>query len=87
MDMSLIEMLVYLGKIIVFSRTHEEHEAYLGKVLERFHDEELKLSLKKCQFHQPFVTYLRHVVSVEGVVTDPKKLETVTSWPIPNNVT
>uniref|UniRef100_A0A8C5R697 Reverse transcriptase/retrotransposon-derived protein RNase H-like domain-containing protein n=1 Tax=Leptobrachium leishanense TaxID=445787 RepID=A0A8C5R697_9ANUR len=49
--------------------------------------EGLKLSLEKCQFCLPSVTYLGHVVSAEGVSTDPRKLEAVASWPRPRNVT
>uniref|UniRef100_A0A8C5WC41 ribonuclease H n=1 Tax=Leptobrachium leishanense TaxID=445787 RepID=A0A8C5WC41_9ANUR len=74
-DMNLIEVLVYLDDIIVFGKTLEEHEQRLEKVLKRLHEEGLKLSLEKCQFCLPSVTYLGHVVSAEGVSTDPRKLE------------
>uniref|UniRef100_A0A8C5MY14 ribonuclease H n=1 Tax=Leptobrachium leishanense TaxID=445787 RepID=A0A8C5MY14_9ANUR len=86
-DMNLIEVLVYLDDIIVFGKTLEEHEQRLEKVLKRLHEEGLKLSLEKCQFCLPSVTYLGHVVSAEGVSTDPRKLEAVASWPRPRNVT
>uniref|UniRef100_A0A8C5LZN7 ribonuclease H n=1 Tax=Leptobrachium leishanense TaxID=445787 RepID=A0A8C5LZN7_9ANUR len=86
-DMNLIEVLVYLDDIIVFGKTLEEHEQRLEKVLKRLHEEGLKLSLQKCQFCLPSVTYLGHVVSAEGVSTDPRKLEAVASWPRPRNVT
>lgn len=86
-DMNLIEVLVYLDDIIVFGKTLEEHEQRLEKVLKRLHEEGLKLSLEKCQFCLPSVTYLGHVVSAEGVSTDPRKLEAVTSWPRPRTVT
>uniref|UniRef100_A0A8C5WL11 Reverse transcriptase/retrotransposon-derived protein RNase H-like domain-containing protein n=1 Tax=Leptobrachium leishanense TaxID=445787 RepID=A0A8C5WL11_9ANUR len=68
-------------------KTLEEHEQRLEKVLKRLHEEGLKLSLEKCQFCLPSVTYLGHVVSAEGVSTDPRKLEAVASWPRPRNVT
>ena len=86
-DMHLIEVLVYLDDLIVFGRTLEEHEQRLEKVLKRLHEEGLKLSLEKCQFCLPSVTYLGHVVSAEGISTDPKKLEAVASWPRPRNIT
>ncbi|PIO32203.1 hypothetical protein AB205_0160660 [Aquarana catesbeiana] len=86
-DMNLIEVLVYLDDIIVFGRTVEEHEERLEKVLKRLHEEGLKLSMEKCQFYQSSVNYLVHIVSEEGIATDPEKLEAVTSWPRPMNVT
>lgn len=72
-DMNLLEVLVYLDDVIVFGRTLEEHEQRLLKVLDRLKEEGLKLSLDKCQFCCPSVTYLGHVVSSSGIATDPIK--------------
>lgn len=85
-DMNLLEVLVYLDDIIIFGRTLEEHEQRLLKVLDRLQSEGLKLSLDKCIFCQPSVTYVGHIVSQEGVSTDPSKIEAVKSWPRPQNV-
>lgn len=85
-DMNFIEVLVYLDDVIVFGKTLEEHEERLEKVLQRLKEEGLKLSLEKCQFYQNSVNYLGHVVSAEGVSTDPKKLEAVTTWPRPRSI-
>lgn len=64
-DMNLIDVLMYLDHIIVFGKTLQESEERLEKVLKRLHDEGLKLSLEKCQFYQPSVNYLGHIVSVD----------------------
>lgn len=85
-DMNLLEVLVYLDDVIVFGRTLEEHEQRLLKVLDRLKEEGLKLSLDKCQFCCPSVTYLGHV-SGNGIATDPSKIEAVKSWPSPENIT
>lgn len=68
--MNLVEM--YLDDIIVFGRTLVEHESWLEKAFSRLHEEGVKLSLKKCQFYRTSVTYLGHVFSAGGVVTDPQ---------------
>jgi transposase InsO family protein len=78
--------LVYLDDIIVFADTFEEHVARLGQVLTKVHEAGLKVSAKKCHFFQEKVAFLGHIVSPEGVATDPAKVEAVDKWPQPRNV-
>lgn len=85
-DMNLLEVLVYLDDLIVFGKTLEEHEARLMKVLDRLDASGLKLSLDKCQFCQTRVKYVGHIVSAEGVATDPEKIEALTTWPVPKDL-
>ena len=40
----------------------------------------------KCEFFKSSVSYLGHVVSHEGVRTDPEKIEALASWPEPHNI-
>ncbi|XP_059819440.1 uncharacterized protein LOC132390922 [Hypanus sabinus] len=85
-DMNLLEVLVYLDDLIVFGSTLEEHEERLLKVLGRLNEEGLKLSLDKCQFCKSSVNYIGHIISREGVATDPTKIEAVITWPRPQKV-
>ena len=85
-DMNLIQVLVYLDDLIVFGKTLEEHEERLLKVLERLEECGLKLSLDKCQFCQPEVRFLGHIVSEAGVATDPDKVSAVSQWKKPNDL-
>lgn len=85
-DMNLLEVLVYLDDLIIFGKTLEEHEHRLLKVLDRLKEEGLKLSLDKCQFCCTSVNYLGHIVSRDGISTDPSKVEAVKSWPCPKNI-
>ncbi|XP_035809415.2 uncharacterized protein LOC118471094 [Amphiprion ocellaris] len=85
-DMNLLQVLVYLDDLIVFGRTLEEHEERLLKVLDRLREVGLKISIDKCQFCQPSVKYVGHIVSAEGVATDPAKIEAVTTWPQPTDL-
>ncbi|KAI5618057.1 hypothetical protein C0J50_22646 [Silurus asotus] len=66
--------------------TLEEHEQRLLHVLGRLKDYGLKLSLEKCKFFQQSVKYLGHIVSENGVETDPQKIEAIKTWPSPRNL-
>ena len=78
--------LVYLDDIIVFAKTFEEQIKNLEEVLHRLKQANLKLNSKKCRFFQKRVIYLGHVVSEDGVSTDPEKTKAVSEWPVPKNV-
>ncbi|GBN46545.1 Retrovirus-related Pol polyprotein from transposon 297, partial [Araneus ventricosus] len=78
--------LVYLDDIIIVGRTFEEHLNNLRKVFQRLQKANLKLCPKKCRFFQKEFTYLGHVISAEGVKTDPGKIKAVVDWPRPETV-
>src|SRR3954463_7821405 len=42
--------------------------------------------MTKCEFFKESVEYLGHVISKEGIATDPKKVEIIKTWPKPNNL-
>jgi len=44
------------------------------------------LKPSKCSFCRESVSYLGHIVSREGITTDPEKTAKVTSWPAPKSV-
>ncbi|XP_053301840.1 uncharacterized protein LOC128460622 [Pleuronectes platessa] len=85
-DMHFLEALVYLDDIIIFGKTLEEHEQRLLKVLDRLEEVGLKVSIDKCQFCQPRVKYVGHIVSADGIATDPDKLEVVKHWKVPTHL-
>ena len=79
------ECLVYLDDIIVLGRSFEEHLKNLQSVLQRLRQAGLRLKLSKCSFFQHQVKYLRHIISREGVATDPAKTQKVADWPVPTS--
>jgi hypothetical protein len=58
----------------------------LDEVLSILHREQWKVKMSKCHFAQPKIAYLGHVISAEGVSTDPDKICVVKQWPVPQNV-
>ena len=72
--------------ILVPGCTSEEHIKNLRVVLLRLREAKLKLSPKKCILFQRQVKFLGHIVSKDGVATDPEKLQAVRAWPRSSNV-
>lgn len=79
-------LLLYLDDVIVFSSTVSEHLQRLEVVLQRLQQEGLKAKLEKCSFFQAEVNYLGHLITAQGVATDPKKIEAVANWQPPQQV-
>ena len=78
---------IYLDDIIVFSRTPEEQLQRLKAGIGKLRAAGLKLKPTKCNLFKQQINYLGHIVSKEGVSTDPDKITAVTEWPHPTTVT
>ena len=78
--------LVYIDDVIVFGKGFDETLDNLREVLNRFKGENLKLKPKKCHLFRKSVTFLGHLVTADGIMCDPEKVEAVRDWPRPSNV-
>ena len=72
---------VYIDDILIYSRSLEERITHLRLVLERIKAAGLKLKLSKCAFVRQEVEYLGHVLTPEGLKTNPKLVESVADFP------
>ena len=79
--------LIYSDDIIVHGNSSESMIENLDKVLFKLHEAGFKLKPRKCQLFCKEVEYLGHIMSADGVKTDPKKTEAIRDWPIPKTVT
>jgi len=78
---------VYLEDILIFTKTEEEHEQAVRRVLEILMKHKLFLRLEKCEFHQKQIEYLGLVISENKVAIDPVKVAGVREWPVLENWT
>ena len=79
-------LLLYLDDVVVIAPTFESHIERLEEVLSRLRGAGLKLKPSKCEMLRKKVRYLGHIVSEQGVATDPDKVETVRNWKEPENL-
>ncbi|KAL0398581.1 UNVERIFIED_CONTAM: Transposon Ty3-G Gag-Pol polyprotein [Sesamum radiatum] len=62
------------------------HLVHLKKVLELLRKHQLYAKKSKCSFAQLKVDHLGHIISCEGVSTDPQKIECMVNWPTPTTI-
>ncbi|GKF21345.1 putative reverse transcriptase domain-containing protein, partial [Tanacetum coccineum] len=71
-------VIVFIDDILVYSKSEEEHEQHLRIVLE---------ILRQSEFWLQQVSFLGHIVSADGIIMDPSKVEAITKWPRSTTVT
>ena len=79
-------VLVYLDDIIIYSKTFEEHKEHVRLVFEALRAASLMMKPKKCKFAQKELRFLRHIISAEGIRTDPDKIAKMVTMSPPTNL-
>lgn len=79
-------ILVFFDDILIYSKTFDDHLHHLELTLATLRANQLYAKMSKCQFGQDNIEYLGHVISHEGVATDPTKIQCMIDWPKPTSV-
>jgi hypothetical protein len=79
--------LVFMDDILIYSLSLVDHAEHLLTVLHLLRENHLFVKLSKCSFAQHKLEYLGHLISAEGVATDPRKTQAMSAWPRPTSVT
>jgi hypothetical protein len=79
-------VVVFIDDILVYSKSVEEHEQHLRAVLGKLRAHKLHAKFSKCEFWLEKISFLGHILTAEGVTVDPEKVETVSNWQQPTNV-
>lgn len=64
-------IVVFINDISVYSKTEDEHDEHLRVMLQIIREKQLYANLRNCEFWIREVTFLGHVVSIEGICVDP----------------
>jgi hypothetical protein len=79
-------VVVFIDDILIYSKNHEDHEHHLQIVLERLRAHQLYAKLSKCEFWLEKIAFLGHILTAEGIEVDPSKVEAVSKWKQPSNI-
>jgi hypothetical protein len=77
--------LVFFDDILIYSPTFDSHLTHLSSIFHLLRKDQWKVKLSKCEFAQTSISYLGHIISAQGVSTDPDKITVVQQWPTPAN--
>lgn len=77
---------VYLDDILIYSDNEEEHEQHLKLVLDILRKAKLYIKLSKCTFGADEVAFLGHIVGIDGIKADPRKVQVLNDWADPTNI-
>ena len=72
--------------IILFRKTHREHDENLRGVLQRLQQHDVRLNKEKCSFSKSEIKFYGHIFSKNGIKADPGKIKAITDMSKPENV-
>jgi len=70
-------VIAYLDDIMIYSKILKKHVSYVFKVLECLNIKNLHIKLKKCEFYQKKIDFLKFVVEQHEIRINLKKLQVV----------
>lgn len=70
---------------MIYNQSYTEHLDHLRLVFQLLSHDQWKIKLSKCSFAQRQISYLGHVISEQGVATDPAKVSAISQWPVPQS--
>jgi hypothetical protein len=78
--------LAFFDDILVYSTDLETHKYHLQMTLDILRQNQMFAKMSKCRFGYAKVDYLGHIVSAQGVSTDPETIQAMVDWPFPKNI-
>jgi hypothetical protein len=79
-------VVIFIDDILIYSENEEGHAEHLRIVLSRLCEHKLYAKFSKCEFWLKKVPFLDHVLSGEGILVDPTKVQEVLDWKAPITV-
>lgn len=68
-------ILVFFDDILIYSKSFDDHLHHSELTLATLRANQLYAKMSRCQFGQDNIVYMGHIISHEGVATDPSKIQ------------
>ena len=66
--------MVYLNNIIIYSNKEEEYKRYIKWVLQRLHNKNILIAIKKCKFYIKKTNFVGFIIKLGQISIDLKKV-------------
>jgi len=80
-------IMAYLNNIIIYLDSEEEYKEHVKWVLQRLHDKEIPIAIKKCEFYTTKTNFIGFIIKLGHISIDPKKIKAIVNWQDLENVT
>ena len=70
----------YIDDVVIFSKTFEEHMEHIEAVIKALCNRGFMLKLPKCEFCAEEISFLGHVVNVEGLGCKEERRKQLKRW-------
>ena len=80
-------VLVFIDEILIYSKSKEDHANHLRIIFQTLKDQQLYAKFCKCELWLDAIAFLGHIVSSDGIIVVPQKVEAVRKWPRPTTPT
>jgi hypothetical protein len=76
----LIEFIIYIDDVLIYSKFMKEHIIHLEYVLKKLKENQFFVNRANNKFSQGNMNLLGHVLTRKGVRPNPKKVEAIECW-------
>jgi len=80
-------VIIYIDDILIMTHTFDEHLDLVRKVLTTLFVNGIKIKTAKCEFFCSSVTFLGHIIGIDGIKKAPEYIEKIRNYPKPVTTT
>ena len=75
----------YIDDLLIASKTEQDHKEHLKQVFQILANYKLSINMEKSFFFKQQIKFLGHIITAQGLQTDPKKVQPILDFPQPTS--